>query len=180
MGEKKINGRSVIVWTDFESADQVLNPNTLTPEEEKDNQIQKNVDAENKNEEVLENYQIRKTSDEKIKHFEITSIKKSKLYYFSFGEKNLKFPTPQNFRQLPSAFRNKYVLSDIGEKKIKIFRIHNLFFSIVPKITNDTNENEELQETMLEYIDDNPPIWQNMENELFSLAISGFLENFLR
>ena len=92
----------------------------------------------------------------------------------------MKFPTPQNFRQLPSAFRNKYVLSDIGEKKIKIFRIHNLFFSIVPKITNDTNENEELQETMLEYIDDNPPIWQNMENELFSLAISGFLENFLR
>lgn len=114
VGEKKINGRSVIVWTDFESADQVLNPNTLTPAEEKD-ENHKNVDGENKNEEVLENCQIRKTSDEKTKHFEITSIKKSKLYYFSFGEKNLKFPTPQNFRHLPSAFRNKYVLSDIGQ-----------------------------------------------------------------
>ena len=121
VGEKKINGKSVIVWKDFESADQVLNPNTLTPDEEKtEHELENNKNAEiqeNTNEAVAEKYEMKKANEgeEKIRRFEITTtLKKSKLYYFSFGEKNLKLPTPQNFRQF-SAFRDKYVLSDIGK-----------------------------------------------------------------
>lgn len=150
----------MIVWKDFELADQILNPNTLTPDEEKEEE--KNG-KENENHKNMEKYEMRKIAEneEKMKPFEInTTIKKSKLYYFSFGEKNnLKLPIiPQNFRQLPSHFKNKYVLSDI----------------VVQKVTSEVKPNEDLETSLLEYIDDNPPIWENMENELFALAISGF------
>jgi len=121
IGEKKINGKLAIVWKDFELADQILNPNTLQPADEKE---------EEKNNQNNENFEIKKKANGTIKRFEIaTSIKKSKLYYFSFGEKHPKYPTPPNFRQMPSAFKNKYILSDIG----KIFSLcHKFLINISP------------------------------------------------
>ena len=150
----------MIVWKDFELADQILNPNTLTPDEEKEEE--EKIGKVNENQKNMEKYEMRKIAEneEKMKPFEInTTIKKSKLYYFSFGEKNnLKLPIlQQNFRQLPSHFKNKYVLSDI----------------VVQKVTSEIKQYADLETSLLEYIDDNPPIWENMENELFALAISG-------
>ena len=129
------------------------------------------VDLEIKKNTELKNNNHQK---EETKKFEITSftstIKKSKMFYLSFAEKYPKL----NFRQLPSSLKNKYVLSEIGANGIFSLYIYlcclYISFNKAPKFDD---ENENFINQYSEYIDDNPPPWQNLENNRFSLAISG-------
>ena len=141
IGDKKVNGKSVVIWKDFELADQTLNPNTLIPLEEETKEpenngknhenVLKNSNGHNNNNNLL-SFEMKKNSDpsEKMNKIDpLTSIKKSKMYYFSFAEKYPQI-TQMNFRRLPAPSKSKYVLSEIGS----LYELNKLNFFILFKL----------------------------------------------
>lgn len=117
IGEKKVNGKSTIVWKDFESANQTLNPNTLLPLNETSPE---NIDTPKLIEELQPKHQqssienLKRNSDPDSPYqqrFEMMNFSYKKTKITSFFTEN--YPH-MNFRSLNPANKNKYVLSEIN------------------------------------------------------------------